>query len=113
MQRLSGALRRAERIISWRAALSGAGNTPRAAGIAAPDDLHGRVAGAVLASAARSSSSSSTAAALEHRNVVCACVLERLPIVLPQQPAWEAEYQARCTVQRACGSASQLQARAW
>jgi hypothetical protein len=112
MQRLSGALRRAERIISWRAALSGAGNAP----IAAPDDVHGRIAGAVLASAARSSSSSSsssTAAALEHRNVVCACVLERLPIVLPQQPAWEAEYQARCTVQRACGGASQLQARAW
>ena len=27
--------------------------------------------------------------------VVAACVVERLPIVLPTEPSWEAEYQAR------------------
>ena len=27
--------------------------------------------------------------------VVCACVLERLPIVMPPRPAWETEYQVR------------------
>ena len=36
-------------------------------------------------------------AAHEHSGVVCACVLERLPIVLPPQPAWEAEYQVHWT----------------
>ena len=32
--------------------------------------------------------------------LVCACVLERLPIVMPAQPAWETEYQA-CTLRHA------------
>ena len=27
--------------------------------------------------------------------VVAACVVERLPIVLPTDPSWETEYQAR------------------
>ena len=36
-----------------------------------------------------------SAAATTPAAVVCACVLERLPIVLPPQPAWETEYQVR------------------
>ena len=36
-----------------------------------------------------------SAAATAPAAVVCACVLERLPIVMPPRPAWETEYQVR------------------
>lgn len=43
----------------------------------------------------RTSQRSLSSAAKAPAAVVCACLLERLPIVMPPQPAWETEYQAR------------------
>jgi len=38
-------------------------------------------------------SRSASGAAGDHPALVCACILERLPIVMPPPPAWETEYE--------------------
>ena len=57
-----------------------------------------------------------SAAATAPSAVVCACVLERLPIVMPPRPAWETEYQVRAPAARAAaprGSRLLTQLVAW
>jgi hypothetical protein len=98
MYRLSGAVRRAERCIHWRSLLGDAASTQaqQAAPAAFAEASRQGAASLVRSMATRCSRAHSThAAGAEQSAVVCACVLERLPIVLPPQPAWELEYQAR------------------
>jgi hypothetical protein len=98
MYRLSGAVRRAERCIHWRSLLGDAASTQaqQAAPAAFAEASRQGAASLVRSVATRCSRAHSThAAGAEQSAVVCACVLERLPIVLPPQPAWELEYQAR------------------
>jgi hypothetical protein len=106
MHRLSRPLQRVQSVGGWRALLAAADDAAcsRACGqgdarLAAADARFGVRRGA------RAHSGAPLAA---EAGVVCACVLERLPIVVPPQPAWEVEFQARGCVGcvRLCGMES-------